>query len=63
MSTLENRRILLVDDTASIHEDFRKILAGGGAASDLAADEALLFGEKASTGGRARKPRKKSAPR
>ncbi|WP_161599687.1 hypothetical protein [Pseudomonas arsenicoxydans] len=26
MSALSNRRILLIDDTPSIHEDFRKIL-------------------------------------
>lgn len=45
MSTPVNRRILLVDDMPSIHEDFRKILAAPTSASDLDADEALLFGQ------------------
>jgi diguanylate cyclase (GGDEF)-like protein/PAS domain S-box-containing protein len=57
MNTLDNRRILLVDDMAEIHADFRKILTretattaahGGGTAiptdADLEADEAILFG-------------------
>ena len=40
-----NRRILIVDDTASIHEDFRKILASGEASQDSLSDtEAALFG-------------------
>ncbi len=40
-----DRRILLVDDTLSIHEDFRKILAARQPPDDgLAEDEALLFG-------------------
>jgi len=41
-------RILLVDDTVSIHEDFRKILAPKqlGSERSLAAAEAALFGEK-----------------
>jgi two-component system NtrC family sensor kinase len=42
MSTLENRRILLVDDQASIHEDFRKILTPA-SSTGLEADEAHLF--------------------
>src|SRR3984893_5772374 len=41
MSTLENRRILLVDDTPAIHEDFRKSLA---AAAPIREAEAILFG-------------------
>jgi two-component system, NtrC family, sensor kinase len=45
MTTPANRRVLLVDDLASIHEDFRKILCPPAAAADLEADEALLFGE------------------
>src|SRR3984957_20235710 len=45
MSPQENRRILLVDDLPSIHEDFRKILAAPEAATDLDADEAILFGQ------------------
>ncbi|MDB6004481.1 MAG: hypothetical protein JWR15_1468 [Prosthecobacter sp.] len=40
-----NRRILVIDDNRSIHEDFRKILAPADAADDdMAADEAALFG-------------------
>lgn len=41
--TEPNRRILLVDDTPSIHEDFRKILARAPAAR-LDAAETALFG-------------------
>src|SRR6202035_2915925 len=41
MSTLENRRILLVDDTPAIHEDFRKSLAP---AAPIGETEAILFG-------------------
>jgi diguanylate cyclase (GGDEF)-like protein/PAS domain S-box-containing protein len=56
MNTLDNRRILLVDDMPEIHADFRKILTQGTAvaanagatpipsAADLEADEAVLFG-------------------
>ena len=41
-----NRRILVVDDTRSIHEDFRKILCPGGRPdSDLATARAALFGD------------------
>ncbi len=41
-----NRRILIVDDTKGIHEDFRKILASGGSGtSDLASARAAFFGE------------------
>ncbi|HEY0339679.1 MAG TPA: diguanylate cyclase, partial [Steroidobacteraceae bacterium] len=47
MNTLENRRILLVDDTPAIHEDFRKVLAGTVSATDVAEDEAILFGATA----------------
>jgi two-component system, NtrC family, sensor kinase len=43
MGTLENRRILLVDDQVSIHEDFRKVLSSPACSADLDADEALLF--------------------
>jgi CheY-like chemotaxis protein len=45
MNTLENRRLLLVDDTPAIHEDFRKILTRLGCASALSDSEAGLFGE------------------
>jgi diguanylate cyclase (GGDEF)-like protein/PAS domain S-box-containing protein len=47
MSTSENRRVLFVDDMASIHEDFRKILCPM-VAIDLDAEEALLFGAQTS---------------
>ncbi len=47
MNTSENRRILLVDDLPSIHEDFRKILAPAAVPTDLDADEAILFGKQA----------------
>lgn len=43
-----NRRILIIDDTPSIHGDFRKILCPGNATeNDLARAEALLFGSPA----------------
>ena len=44
-----NRRILIVDDTEGIHEDFRKILAPTALAnSDLHSAEMALFGSPAS---------------
>ena len=56
-NTLDNRRILLVDDMPEIHTDFRKILARATATAaanadatpiptdaELEADEAILFG-------------------
>ena len=46
MNTLENRRLLLVDDTPAIHEDFRKVLAKPAPAAALDEEEALLFGTK-----------------
>jgi len=49
MNPSENRRILLVDDTPAIHEDYRKILASDAAASDLDEAEISLFGEPAHT--------------
>jgi diguanylate cyclase (GGDEF)-like protein/PAS domain S-box-containing protein len=49
MDTSANRRVLLVDDLPSIHEDFRKILCPPPAAADLDAEEALLFGKPIST--------------
>ena len=46
MNTHHHRRILLVDDTAAIHEDFRKILTPHATTSPkLTATEAALFGE------------------
>jgi CheY-like chemotaxis protein len=46
MDSNKNRRILLIDDNAAIHEDFRKIL-GARNASDAVVDEAsaAFFGE------------------
>jgi diguanylate cyclase (GGDEF)-like protein/PAS domain S-box-containing protein len=44
MKSRANRRILLVDDTAAIHEDFRKVLAAAVPNSDLDEDERILFG-------------------
>jgi len=44
MNGVVNRRILFVDDMATIHADFRKILTKDNAESDLEADEAILFG-------------------
>ncbi|MEM9800203.1 MAG: hybrid sensor histidine kinase/response regulator [Planctomycetota bacterium] len=42
-----NKRILIVDDTKSIHEDFKKILAPeNAAASDLASARAAFFGKR-----------------
>ena len=49
MNTRQNRRILLVDDMPTIHEDFRKILAHSAATSELDEDEARLFGTPART--------------
>jgi two-component system, NtrC family, sensor kinase len=47
MNTFENRRILLVDDMPTIHDDFRKILVPqAGAKSALDAAKAALFGEE-----------------
>jgi len=47
MNLLQNRRILLVDDMPTIHEDFRKILMPGGPAkSALDAAKAALFGDE-----------------
>lgn len=45
MSSPTNRRILLIDDTSSIHEDFRRILCGAGTGTEMEAAEAALFGE------------------
>jgi two-component system NtrC family sensor kinase len=44
MSIPSNRRILLIDDMPAIHDDFRKILAGAPAMSELNEVEAALFG-------------------
>jgi diguanylate cyclase (GGDEF)-like protein/PAS domain S-box-containing protein len=44
MSVAQNRRVLLVDDLSSIHDDFRKVLGASGPASTLAELESVLFG-------------------
>jgi diguanylate cyclase (GGDEF)-like protein/PAS domain S-box-containing protein len=44
MKPRANRRILLVDDTPAIHEDFRKVLAAAAPNSGLDQDERILFG-------------------
>ncbi|CDF95010.1 MULTISPECIES: bifunctional diguanylate cyclase/phosphodiesterase [unclassified Pseudomonas] len=45
MSVPANRRILVVDDTPAIHQDFRKILSPGNGGDDSLDDtESLLFG-------------------
>ena len=45
MSVPANRRILVVDDTPAIHQDFRKILSPGTNGNDSLDDtESLLFG-------------------
>jgi diguanylate cyclase (GGDEF)-like protein len=40
-----NRRILLIDDTESIHKDYRRVLRRNEAPAGLAQAEAALFGE------------------
>jgi two-component system, NtrC family, sensor kinase len=46
----KNRRILLVDDNPSIHEDFRKILLGSQVRNEaLDAAEAIIFGDNESS--------------
>ncbi len=49
-TTAAHRRILVIDDNRSIHDDFRKILAPVNVADDaLQADEAALFGSPVQT--------------
>ncbi|WVV47604.1 hypothetical protein THH46_25305 [Pseudomonas sp. NA13] len=46
MNSLSNRRILLIDDTPAIHEDFRKILIPeDDSSTDLQDMESALFGD------------------
>jgi len=49
MNPLHNRRILVIDDTPAIHEDFRKVLTTTVMASDLGELEAALFGTEVQT--------------
>jgi len=46
-----NRRILVVDDNTSIHEDFRKILSRDATPSRLEAEKAFLFDDAISPSG------------
>jgi len=41
----KNRRILVIDDTPGIHQDFRKVLCTARSAPQLEADERALFGD------------------
>ncbi len=45
-ASVANQRVLIIDDNPAIHEDFLKILGGGGDESaELVAAEAILLGE------------------
>ncbi len=48
-ATAKPYRILIVDDTPSIHEDFYKILVPEEGSDDLRASEAALFGESSTS--------------
>ncbi len=48
--TASRHRLLIVDDNTSIHDDFRKILAGAPDDRALASAEALLFGAEPAAG-------------
>ncbi len=49
----KNRRILVIDDTPSIHQDFRKLLAPSSRPpGSLEADEQVLFGGKPASSSR-----------
>jgi two-component system, NtrC family, sensor kinase len=41
----QNRRVLVIDDNLSIHDDFRRILAPARVTLDLDAEAAALFGD------------------
>ncbi len=43
-SAQKNQRILVIDDSRAIHDDFRKILSSGGASTAMQSAEAVLFG-------------------
>jgi len=45
----KNLRVLIVDDSRAIHDDFRKILSGKARALAMSAAEAELFGEPTAT--------------
>lgn len=44
-TTTDNRRILVIDDNVSIHEDFRKIVVPPKDSGSLDQARAALFGE------------------
>lgn len=45
-SKFQNRRILVIDDKESIHEDFRRILSDAGSSITLANARAAVFGQE-----------------
>jgi len=49
LPVVKNRRILVIDDNRSIHDDFRKILSPAASTAALDATEAELFGKPADT--------------
>jgi two-component system, sensor histidine kinase and response regulator len=46
----KNRRVLIIDDSRAIHDDFRKILASQSRSNDMSSAEADLFGVPATVG-------------
>jgi two-component system, sensor histidine kinase and response regulator len=58
MDSTTNRRILIVDDNADIHRDFRKVLLGAGesAATRTSEAEAALFGDPPTSASPATQP-------
>ena len=48
----DNRRILIIDDNADIHDDYRRVLQEGQSPNTLAAAEAELFGDAPAAGDR-----------
>ncbi len=47
--SLQNRRVLIVDDNEAIHDDFRKILGVDGSEADFIAEEEAFFGTSKTT--------------
>jgi diguanylate cyclase (GGDEF)-like protein len=45
MTPSANRRVLIIDDTPSIHDDFRRVLSGGRETSEVDAAEQELLGQ------------------
>ena len=50
----KNRRVLIIDDNHSIHDDFRKILDGRESATTIETTESVLFGETVTARGPSR---------